>query len=464
MWIRSAFQESGPAILKNILTAAIVLLLAIPASVAAQTGDASWLENQPGLQTAIGRTWMAPIVTIEENTLTEFNEEGTPVSETSWREEPSSTPEVTEDAKFQTMSTLVFEFDSDENAADALEAFNEDQLAQLRRDPRAPATETFDLDLGDKSYGHEGTYEALRMDGETDELVVVYALVQDANFVYQIFGIFLPGDHVEITTGIMEDLIAADTGDDDAVFNPNGGSIGGLWEKLNAIEISGTEGYEVYDLEIYPLSDEAVRGDSVVVPAIDIDHLERVPGITGSWHKQYGSLDTGTPQATPAGESAPEGVFNIELWVMEFEDPTSATAAAFSFNNELIEPLGVVNGGGGSFGEEGSPAITMENTGFTQDRSLPEGDAAVVLWVDGTTLYAARVYSNGEAPTPIARNLVEQMATAEIDRNVPADDAAGTGGLWQLFPQDGDELLHGLTPVTIEYLQPPAESDATPKG
>lgn len=457
-------QESGLAIFKNFFIAALLVLVAVPANVSAQSGDASWLSQLPGLELAIGRSWLAPVIFTETSTLTEFNEQGTPISDISWQTSPSSTPVVTDDMQTMMLSALIFEFDSEVNAAESLEIFNAQQLEQLRRDPRSPATNEFDPDLGDKSYGHEGVYESVGLNDERIEMAITYVFVQDGNYLYQIFGQYVPGNHAALATGVVEQMIAAEPGADEAIYDMEGNSTGGLWEKLNAVDVAMPDESTVFDLQIYPPGEDGVMGESVVVPEIDLENLAVVPGLTGGWHMTYGSGESATPQATPAGDAGPDGVFNIELWVMEFEDPTQATAAAFSFESTLIKPLGIVTGGAGSFGDDSGTGLTMEDTGFVRDRNLPSGDAAVVIHVEGSTLFAARVYANGEAPTPIARDLVESMTTAYVGGEIEPNNAAGTGGMWQRFPQEGNELLHGLVPVVIEYTEPSDVPVATPAG
>lgn len=396
-------------------------------------------------------------------THTEFNAAGTPISEITIHSTPSSTPVVTDEMQTMMLSALIYEFDSADNAADGLEAFNAAQLEQLRRDPRAPATNAFDPALGDASYGHEGVYEVVDFEGNTQELAVAYVLVQHDNLVYQVFGQFLPDNHQTLAIGIAENMLEATASDAAPVYDMNGNSTGGLWEKLNAVQIAMPDESTVNDLEIYPPGDDAVMGNSVVVPQIDLANLAAVPGLTNSWHITYGPADAGTPAATPT--AAPAGVFNIELWVMEFTDSTHATAAAFSFNFTLTEPLGIVSGGSGSFGDDTSQTLTMENTGFVRDRSLPEGDAAVVIMVDGSTLYAARVYANGPAPTPIARDLVSSLAETNAGTDAElVDGTTASGGMWQKFPQEGNSLLHGLQPAVIQHDEPLPAPVATPAG
>lgn len=461
----SARTRREHTINRRIISTLLAILLIAPSITHAQTGDASSLDDLAGLETAIARSWMEPVVFVEEWTESELNEQGTPVWEISGRSEPVSTPIVTDEMQTSMLSALIFAFDTPENAAAALDAFSAEQMEIVQRDPRAPATNAFTPEnLGDAAIGYEGVYESPGMDGDTIEMAIVYLFVQDGSLIYQIFGQFMPGNHVEIATGVAGQMVAADASEDPAVYDMNGGSTGGLWEKLNAIELAMPEGSTITDLEIYPPSEDAVLGESVMVPVIDLDNLAAVPGLSGSWHIAYGPETAATPIATPA-TTAPDGVFNIELWAMEFTDPTNATAAAFSFNTTLIEPLGIVSTEGGSFGTEDSETITMVNSGFVKDRSLPEGDAAVVVIVQGTTVYAARVYANGPAPTPIAEDLVAQiMAVEPGDSTESVDGTSATGGMWELFPRVGDPLLHGLVPVSIRQDQPLATPIASPAG
>lgn len=447
-------------IFTKLLTTILVLMISVPGVARAQSGDASWLENIDGLELAIGRSWMAPIVFTEVTTLTELNEAGTPVSET--METTQSTPvgELTPDMQTISMSVLVYQFDSAEHAAQGVDIFNDDQMAQIERDPRAPATNEFDPELGDKGYGHEGIYSYEGPDGNEHEIGVVMLFVQQDELVYQLFGQYVPGNHVEISTNVIADMLDAEIGTDEPVYDLNGASTGGLWEKLNAIDIAMPEGSTINDLEIYPPSDDAVMGDSVVVPEIDLANLGDVPGLVGSWYIGYGPAQDGTPVATPI---TPEtGAFSIELWVMEFEDSTEAAAAAFSMNAVLTAPLGIVTTEGRGF--DPVEGMTFTSTGFVQDQRLPEGDASVVVHVEGNMLYAARVYTRDLAPQPVAEELVARLqgqqpdavATAESEL-VPSDD------MWDYFPQEGDDSLRGLVPIVVRHDMPSGDP-ATPVG
>lgn len=408
---------------------------------------------------------MAPITFSTTSTLTEFNADGTPISEQTTHSTPESTP--VESAEYQTLmlSALIYEFDSPENAEAGLKLFTAETEEQIRRDPRNPATNAFSPDLGDNAIGHQGEFETEGSDGEMHTFAIVYVLVQHDNLIYQVFGQFVPGSHIELATGVAAAMLDAETGTAEPIYDMNGESTGGLWEKLNAIEIAMPVESTVTDLEIYPPGEDATMGDSVVVPEIDLAKVAEIPGLTGSWHIAYAPGEIGTPAATP--NAAPAGVFNIELWVMEFSDPTSATAAAFSLSPALTDPLAIVNSsfGADSDSNGSSERITLENTGFVHDRSLPEGEAAVVIVVDGSTVYAARVYSKDSAPTPIARDLVANLI--ETDAGTDDETVSGTtaqGGMWQKFPQTGDELLHGLEPTVIRHDDPSGAPVATPAG
>lgn len=436
----------------KLLTLFTVFAFLVPSTALGQSGDASWLENMGGLETAIGRSWMAPLIFEEVQTHTEYNAEGTPVSEISLQIEPASTPVVTDAMQTQMLSTLIFEYDTEANAEDGLKLFHAAQLDQISRDPRNPATNEFEPDLdADMAFGNEGVYEAIDFDGASGEMAVVYVLARDGNLIYQVFGVFMPGQHIELATSIASMMIDAEVGEDTAVYDMGGESAGGLWEKLNAIDIAMPEDTYVADLEIYPPPDDAVLGDSIVMPVIDLDDLAAVPGLTGSWHITYAPDDGGVMVSTP--NVLPEGVFNIELWVMEFNDSTYATASAISLNARLTEPLGIISTEGGGFSSDGRDSMTMVSTGFVRDRSIPEGDAAVVVVADGSTVYAARVYSNGPAPTPLADGIIDSMIAAE----------PGDNGMWDLFPQSGDDLLHGLEPVIVRN-EDPLKPVSTPTG
>ncbi len=448
---------------RYLLTVLAILALIMPVQARAQSGDASWLDSIEGLELAIGRSWMAPVVFVSESVTTDFNEEGTPVSHVTTLSTPDSAPVLTDQMHTLSLSALIYQFDSVEHAAEGLELLNGEQLEQLRRDPRSPATNEFDPgDVGDAAYAYEGLYEPEGMTGPWSEFAVVILLVQDDDMVYQFFGQFLPGMHTEIASGVANDMVEAESGSDEPVYDVNGGSRGGLWEKLNAVNLAMPVGSTIYDLEIYPLSEDAVMGGSVVMPAIDLDDLGAVPGSTGSWHIAYGEEFAGTPAATPMVTTT--DAFSIELWVLEFEDATHASAAAYSINETLNEPLGIVATEGIGFSSEDATGLTLVSTGFVRDKSLPEGDAAVVVSATGSTVYAARVYSRETAPTPIARDLVGAIQASPAGSGEEESDATTvSGGVWDRFPQAGDPLLRGLVPIEV-HRDIPATPAATPSG
>ncbi len=451
------------AIFTRFITTLLACLLVLPTSTAAQSGDASWLESLDGLDLAIGRSWMAPLEFETESVTTDFNEEGTPVSQVVTRTTPESTPERSGEMHTLTLSALIYQFDSPAHAADGMEQMHAAQVDQWDRDPRSPQMDDFDTgDLGDAAIGLQGIYTSEGMPGEETELAIVMLFVQDDTMVYQVFGQFIPGNHTDITTGVVRDMLAADVGTDDPMYDMNGGSTGGVWEKLNAVNLVMPPGSDVFDLEIYPVSEDAVQGDSVVVPQIDLDNLGDVPGLVGSWYIAYAPVLTGTPAATPV--VGPTGAFSIELWVMEFEDPTHASAAMFSLNAALTEPLGIVSAGSGSITSDDADSFTMVSTGFVRDTSLPEGDAAVAVSAQGTTVYAARVYTRDLAPTPLAEELVGHLQGTPPDSSEAADtELVPSDDRWDYFPQAGDDLLHGLVPVVVRH-DTPSGPPATPAG
>lgn len=460
---RSFIQRGHRLIRRYLLTLLASIALLLPTPTFAQSGDASWLNSIEGLDLAIGRSWMAPVVFETESITTDYNEQGTPVSVVTTWSTPESTPIVTAQMQTIMLSTLIYQFDSAANAANGMELLHAEQMEQLGRDPRSPATNEFDPgDLGDATYAYEGLYTPEDLPEGWSEFALVILWVQDGDTVYQLFGQFVPGDHTEIATGVVSDMLAADIGTDAPVYDINGLSQGGLWEKLNGIDLAMPEGSTVFDLEIYPPGDDAVMGDSVVVPVIDLNNLGNVPGSTDSWHIAYGEDHAGTPTATPL--AATTDAFSIELWVMEFEDPTHASAAAYAFNDTLIEPLGIIYTEGLGTSDEDGEGLTMVSAGFVRDNALPEGEAAVAVSVTGSTVYAARVYSRETAPTPIARDLVSALqATPPGDDNEHIDGLVATGGGWDRFPQAGDPLLHELVPIDIRH-DPPITAPATPMG
>lgn len=443
-----------------LITLSMLIGLVSPALVHAQAGDASPLQQMEGLESAIGRSWMPGLVTTELSTETEYNDQGTPVWEISSRSEPASTPVVLPEHQTLMLSVFVYQFDSEANAAAGLDALNNMQLEQHRRDPRSPAINEFDPGVGDASHGWQGEFEVERIgDKDATRLSVVYLMVQDGDLVYQLFGQFLPGNEIEIATGVMKDMIATEVGTADPVFAEDGSSTGGLWEKLNAVNVSFPEqGLNVFDLQIWPMDENAVRAGSVQVPVIDLEHLGEVPGLVEGWYARYGQAPAAT--ATPTGE-APEGLYHVDVWVLEFDSSDAAIAAAISIQAPIIEPLGIIASGSGvEYAEDQAPTMTMEGTGFVKDRSLPEGDASYAIVVDENTVYVTRVYANGPATDAIAQDVIQYL------RGVPASVATPVG---QTMTDDGSgrlpasesDVVHGLTVLEQRHITP-ASPMATP--
>lgn len=440
------------------IVALFALITPLP-QVGAQSGDATWLESLDGLQTAIGRSWMGPITEVVETTTTEFNELGTPIASETTRT-TTATPETDVTSEIIMMSALVFEFDSPEHANQSLQIMNTDQMSQLERDPLAPEMNEFLPEkLGDMAYGHQGSYTVPDIE---QELAVVYLMVQDGPYVYQIFGVIIAGDHIGIATGVAENMVAAKPGEEAPIYDMAGTSTGGNWEILNDIQLDMPEGSFVNDIEVYPVDPDSVIGDSQVVPAIDLERLSDTPGLSTSRFVSYQSHEVTELVGTPA--TAPDGVYNIELWVLEFNDPTSASAAAFAMDAALAEPLGIVSTEGSGFEtSDGETGITLVNTGFVRERSLPEGDAATVVVVSGSTVYAARVYANGPAPTPLAQKIVQYMIdTPASSEPETVDGVNATGGIWVKFPASGSDLVAGLEVTVVQREEPVATPVATP--
>lgn len=444
---------------RTILRSVLLLALLLPASTAAQSGDASWLESLDGLETGIGRAWMGEITFSETYTETEYNDQGTPVHEISMLTEDAATPEVTDQHRTMMLSVFVFQFDTEENAAAGLEKLNDEQIAQHRRDPRSPAVNEFETDLGDASHGWQGELELPTIDNTGNlKLSVVYLMVQDGDLVYQLSGQFLPGYGEDISRGVIADMIAAETGEKEPVFEPNGGSTGGLWEKLNVVDVPFPDGMMTFDLQIWPMDPNAVQGQSVIMPQVDLNALDQLPGITQGWYASYGEDDLDP-------DSTPEGVFSVEVWVLEFDTIDNAMATAFAIQDPLLAPLGIIGGeSAGATGEREEVTLYMNGTGFVRDRSLPEGDAAYIIVVEETTVYVVRVYANGPAPLAVGRDVIDHALQTPVGESAQ-DDATATGGGWDRLPGSGTDLVHSLELRDHQYITPgPATPSASPVG
>lgn len=389
----------------------------------AQQGDMAYFESFDGLQRIIARNWMAPLTMIETSETHMLNEEGTPIA--GWREEPVSTPEPVTDATVGHFTAFVFLFDSDEHAATGFERIDDEMQETARRDLRAPMQDELVLDgIGDQAAGYMG-------DHAQDDITVTYAFatVQDGPFVYQLFAMTANVDPADVMRDAAETLIRQPMNRMAERFDPDGGSRGGLWSKLDSLHPDVPTGSDVIDLIIYPMP-EATPGASPFpeAPRLDLDDPGSIAGLRSIDQARYVEAHGATP--TP---DVP-GVFRIDAWVLTFDSTADAQAAAIPLGNALIAPFIIVTGGASSTSDDTSSAWYE---GYIDDRSLPPGNGIVSILHFGESLYAVVVYAIDDDPHPVADAIMRGMTA---DSAIPPQDR---------LPATGDPVLKGLVPTAM---------------
>ncbi len=423
--------------MRRLLPMLLALLVAAPLALAhAQEGDMTYFEEFDGLERIIARSWMAPVTALASTKAetVEINEQGTPVVVTSTESTPAATPEPP--AAIATLSIFVHLFDSDEHAATGFERIDAELQERREHDSSAPMQEDLPLDgIGDQARGYTG--DIPHGDGA---ITYTFATVQDGPFVYSLTGMFNGGDGSALTAGYAESLIAAPMDRMAEQYDPEGGSRGGLWSKLNAVEPEMPEGSTVTDLIIFPMDMATPQPSLFDPPALDLDDPGSIDGLATIDHASFVQPDGATPVA---GEG---GVFRIDAWVLTFDTTDAAVDAVSPLATALGEPFAISSGRGSVQGHGDTTATTDIREGRISDRSLPAGNGIVSVLQNGEVVYAVVVYATDGNPDPVADRVMRGMTGAST---VPPQER---------LPSTGDDALERLVPVET------ATPVATPEG
>jgi hypothetical protein len=398
--------------MRRLLTVLLLTALVTSAPLAnAQEITVEGFEPMEGLDRAIARIWLAPTTMVSVEGGGMFNEEGTPIAE--WRERPVATPEPQTGIGQFVVSVLLF--DSDENAATAFQLADEDLQEDFRRNPRTPVMEGLPLDgIGDQAVGYIG-----EITPENITVTYAFATVQDGPFVYYVVSESAGIDAIGLMQATAEALVDAQMNRMAEQFDPEGGSGGGLWSKLDGVQPEMPEGSDIFDAVLYPVQEATPDASRPEAPRLDLESPESITGLESIERVTY----TDSTGATPAPDGS--GVFRIDAWVLEFDSAETADAAILPLGNTLIEPLGIFSSGNSA--ESTGRFGTAFYEGFIQDRSLPAGNGVVLIRQEGPVVAAVVVYAIDENPRPVAEDLLPALL----------DDG---------FPDEGEPVLQGLVP------------------
>ena len=426
--------------MRKLLTALLltVMLGSSLLTTRAQEADMAYFASFDGLDRVIARSWMAPMVFDDAATP---QPAGTPMAST-----PAATP-VTP-PQIASFSVFVFLFDSDEHAATGWERLDNDLQKTVAQDSRAPMDQDLPLDdIGSQARGYAGD---LTINNITTSHT--FATVQDGPFVYSLTGMFSGEDGIAETQTWAEALVAAPMDRMTEQFQPDGTSRGGLWHKLNAVQPEMPENSTVIDFLVYPMENATpIASVKAVTLSMQSGNLANIPGIQDAHGVTY---EQGATAATPVADSATpiaeqSGVVRISTWIMTFDSEQSASNAVSPLANTLSYPVDVNASSISQSQSNGAFLTSSVQSGTIIDRALPEGLATINVQQVENTVYAVAVFTIDGDPSPIAEDLVQYMMDTPASDTEETANADGTaeGGIWDRFPQPGDPLLDGTTPV-----------------
>ena len=420
-----------------------LMVLSSASNAAAQFADPSELD---GLERAVGRWYMGPVTITTVSTT--YNEAGTPISEERTVSTPVVTPDAAELRGTVMLAVAVMEFETDQHAHEALQAYRLDLEETLRRDPRTPEMRDADLaGAGDRAVAFTGEQSEEDVTAEW-----LFAAVQDGDFLYDITGQFVGLNGEEQGQSIARALVAAEAEPGNGEFREDGTSTGGLWSKLAQVDPVLAEGSTVADRMIHPPARDGAGGDTDLagMPRVYLDAPESIADLDALHMQQYRlPLD----EATPA--SSVSGVFVIDVWILGFDTSGAASGMMRPVLNTLSEDISVIHSFAGSEGmAQGDQVLeSVGNEGYLEEPSLPPGSGVVQITRSGTTLYAAVVYAVDADSVPVAERVISQMleAPGPGTPEVSGTDDLDTDGFQARFPTAGDPVLQGLVPVGDDH-------------
>jgi hypothetical protein len=340
------------------------------------------------------------------------------------------------------LDAFVFRFNSDANALAGLEAMDSDYIeADFSRADDA-------IEIG--SFGQETRAYASESElaGNSADILVV-----DGPFAYiaTVLTYETDVDPVGLATGIIQAMIAAEAGEGLGEYDPEGGSTGGLWDKLPALgEDQISESFwSSEDTQFYPELREP--GDS----AFDFAAFDGIQRVVARGYS--GDIDA---LATP--ETAPADTYFLQALVAEFDTADHATASfdtllessADDLTGELTGDLELTTEDV-ELGDLGDRARAIFGTGEEEGVTV---EVSVLVVQDGAFMYVVFAAGVGEdaGSMDTAKAIIGAMMDASAGEGDGEFDDTGSsiGGLWDKLPAAGDEVLGGLLPDTDEVQYP----------
>ncbi len=345
------------------------------------------------------------------------------------------------DEHFNSLDALVFRFENEERAALALEALDPaNGVAGSDWEQDAITIDTFGPNA--RAYHWQNSITGMTTVVMTQQDVDVY--------VVDVTSPDVPIDTTALAIETMTAMMAADAGEGLGEFDLEGGSTGGIWNKLPAGDGQSPAGFLVeYDEQYFPQPPET--GDDV----LDFSQFE---GAQRAVARIYSS----TPTEPQSAGSIPAATYYLTMLVAEFDSAGNAGAALDPiFDSAVTELLG-------------DPDLTLETVepqvNGERVRAVftvaEEGglitEVSILAVQEGPYLYLALAVGLGADSGTLAATtaVVDTMIAADASPDEGTYDLSGasTGGLWDKLPASGDEVLMGLEPNSDTQVYPEAPS------
>jgi hypothetical protein len=347
----------------------------------------------------------------------------------------------------------VARFDTAANAGSGLETLNT-WILEVFAASGTPAT--FEpVEVTSSVAGVRAWFETLDLGPGNDpyaELALVQA--QDDIYVYTVvvFNYYstdspaLNGVAMDVAVAMIEELAATPPGQATPAAVPGEAPTSGLWAKLPAEEDTVPQRYGI------TYTEDRVNYAPEPLPEVVVATYGDVEGVETVVARNYGVPDS------ESGEVEDVPVAYIEVAV--FED---AAQAAPGFATAATEQLVVLGLDGAGLEETEAGFSADEAVAYAAEVEGEEGTFSVAVTVarSGSRIVTvAAITTSDEDALALADSLAQAVIEAKAGEETAtfSDEGTSTGGVWEMFPVTGDDVLAGMEPVDDRQMYP--EPDA----
>jgi len=193
-------------------------------------------------------------------------------------------------------------------------------------------------------------------------------------------------------------------------------------------------------------------------PSADFSDLNEPDAIYGRFYM----LDTDTltgAGATPSVDLSSMPPIVAIVQVYEFATDDDAASAVKLLNQKLNEEIGTKNVQSEDVENLGDMAV--QSSGAVAESGIKTNLTTITVQQDNV-VYVSVVGTFGDSSADVATSLVEHMMKTDPgDAKVMfSDDGTSTGGYFDVFPTEGDDLVQGM--IVSEDMYSGANAEATP--